>query len=179
MASFFSHISWFKTCYHWLLYPGSQSVNFTSLCLSQSVLPICSQYCHLCLLYSQFSPSPVHFIYFQGKTPLRNLQWLLIAGGEVYTPSKAFQDSTHLPLPLQNASGPANLRSSTSVSTIPTNSFPPLFDRTISFFISLPISQMKKLTPREVKGLGQCLWCEMNPSFSLRLFTPLVSWLFG
>lgn len=51
-------------------------VNFTSLCL---FLPVCSQYCYLLILLPilPVSPSPVHFIYFQGNTPLKNLQWLV------------------------------------------------------------------------------------------------------
>lgn len=83
----------------------SYPVNFTSLCLSNLFLPACSQYCHLLPLPPTLpvSPFPIHFIYFQGKTPLRNLQRLLIASGVMskhltLATSKAFQDSTHLPL---------------------------------------------------------------------------------
>lgn len=51
-------------------------VNFTSLCL---FLSVCSQFCYLLILLPilPVSPSPVHFIYFQGNTPLKNLQWLV------------------------------------------------------------------------------------------------------
>lgn len=134
----------------------------------QSVLPICSQYCHLRLLIQSISPSPVHFIYFQGKMLLRNLQGLLITSGvKSIHQARLSRTPPIFHYPLQNAYSPANLCSSTSVSTILTNSFPPLFIwHAHLLFVSFPISQMKKLTSREVKGLWQCLWWKMNPSFS-------------
>lgn len=88
------------------LRPSPQSVNFTFLVCPPRSFPVCSQYCHLLALPPTLpvSPFPIHFVYFQGKTPLRNLQRLLPVEECLNTQSLARLSRTLHPSPIAPSS---------------------------------------------------------------------------